>query len=625
MRRPIDGKNAPPRLIGACQIEYFRRGLNGDPLLPFADQYLRAVEGGRATGEIYDSLARRLSAAAEARLWFSDARLLRLKLQPSLQTDRQSSGDPASDEKDRRTRSRLLSEFRQNFGDLHELIQKRKRQTCGLLRRANAALVRLTPHVTAPLLPNQALDDWLIPSLAQRLAIAGVCTVGELISFVNTHGFRFDQEIQGLGAKAATDIRGWLLFNAEIGACKLDIAATMPSRKAASTLRSMRSFESDIVPFEHFLPPATVDGSNGYNRAARYLNRSGADCDYEAVKKWIGTIGNNTSTKRMYQKESERLILWATLERRKALSSLTSSDCVDYLKFIRDPSPAHRWVAPRHIQRWDPAWRPFSGPLSLSSARTATLVLKALCAWLVERGYLVCDPLAAPLSELLPEPDATRTPHLTRTQWWLLNRHAKQTTGGLRSQAIVSLTYWTALSVHEIADARLGDLHEYFCSSRSRVAHVLLVRGRKSSKGKPTCENVSDHLMSHLVEYMASRGFGYDVASWPPDAALIGKTSSNGQPSDALSTSALVAAIKTIFFQVADIAYCTHPNAAKRLRNASALSLRHTGRDSSGLTSQFLASSPVDDDSDDHVSELACQFDEVEQRVESMLAPLAYV
>lgn len=45
-----------------------------------------------------------------------------------------------------------------------------------------------------------------------------------------------------------------------------------------------------------------------------------------------------------HRKESERLLLWAVLELRKPLSSLTHEGLLRFGRFLADPQPASRWV-----------------------------------------------------------------------------------------------------------------------------------------------------------------------------------------------------------------------------------------------------------------------------------------
>lgn len=57
-----------------------------------------------------------------------------------------------------------------------------------------------------------------------------------------------------------------------------------------------------------------------------------ANNDYEAVQAWLA-LHESAATQRAYRKEAERLILWAILERGRALSSLTTEDAVAHRTF----------------------------------------------------------------------------------------------------------------------------------------------------------------------------------------------------------------------------------------------------------------------------------------------------
>ncbi|MBL8157866.1 MAG: hypothetical protein JNM70_27265, partial [Anaerolineae bacterium] len=104
---------------------------------------------------------------------------------------------------------------------------------------------------------------------------------------------------------------------------------------------------------------------------------------------WLKDLSH---TQRAYRKEAERLILWATLERGKPLSSLTHEDCEAYRRFLADPQPRTTWCGPRARERWSPLWRPFEGPLSVSAQRQAITILTNLYTFLVDRNYLVGNP-----------------------------------------------------------------------------------------------------------------------------------------------------------------------------------------------------------------------------------------
>ncbi|OXC74347.1 Integrase [Caballeronia sordidicola] len=58
-----------------------------------------------------------------------------------------------------------------------------------------------------------------------------------------------------------------------------------------------------------------------------------ASNDYEAVQAWL-SLHEAEATRRAYRKEAERLMLWAIVERQRALSSLTTDDAIG----SRDPA-----------------------------------------------------------------------------------------------------------------------------------------------------------------------------------------------------------------------------------------------------------------------------------------------
>ncbi|MBP0500655.1 integrase, partial [Mycobacterium tuberculosis] len=85
----------------------------------------------------------------------------------------------------------------------------------------------------------------------------------------------------------------------------------------------------------------------------------------------------SAATQRAYRKEAERLILWAIVERGRALSSLTTEDAISYRAFLRHPVPRARGVGTPQ-PRSSPAWRPFAGDLCARAAAYALSVRNAL-------------------------------------------------------------------------------------------------------------------------------------------------------------------------------------------------------------------------------------------------------
>ncbi|HET9643601.1 MAG TPA: hypothetical protein VFP68_09650 [Burkholderiaceae bacterium] len=143
---------------------------------------------------------------------------------------------------------------------------------------------------------------------------------------------------------------------------------------------------SPMVPLERLQLPPGLDGRAGRFRAPAELCTLQASNDLMAVREWLNAHAS-PHTRRAYQREAERLLLWCVLELGRPMSSLTVADCQRYREFLKDPQPAERWCGPRGTPRWSHAWRPFEGPLTAAAERHALVVLKACGAWLVQQHY----------------------------------------------------------------------------------------------------------------------------------------------------------------------------------------------------------------------------------------------
>ncbi len=139
------------------------------------------------------------------------------------------------------------------------------------------------------------------------------------------------------------------------------------------------------------LPPH-LDGRDGVNRAERARCQIAAGNDVDALACFLAEYDRSPGTARIYQRECERLLLWAVHECAKPLSSLTRQDFEGYLNFLADPQPAERWCGPKR-NRESPDWRPFVGPLSEPALLTAIAAINSLMTYLVDAGYLAGNPL----------------------------------------------------------------------------------------------------------------------------------------------------------------------------------------------------------------------------------------
>jgi integrase len=148
--------------------------------------------------------------------------------------------------------------------------------------------------------------------------------------------------------------------------------------------------------------PQTLDalqlnGVAGINRERQERCQIHAKHDYEAIQCWLNEYRQKETTYRAYQKEADRLLLWAVFQCKKAFSSLDRDDFEKYFQFLDNPVPKEIWCARDQgggRRRGDAGWRPFVGGLSFSAKQTAIRCIDSLLNYLVEARYLNFNPLA---------------------------------------------------------------------------------------------------------------------------------------------------------------------------------------------------------------------------------------
>jgi hypothetical protein len=223
--------------------------------------------------------------------------------------------------------------------------------------------------------------------------------------------------------------------------------------------------QDHVVPWERLRVPDEVNGSRGAFRAPRATCTLDANNDYEAVQAWLA-LHESPATQRAYRKEVERLILWAVVERGRALSSLTTEDAVAYRAFLRHPAPRGRWIGPAR-PRSSPEWRPFTGGLAARSVAYALSVVGAMFRWLIQQRYLLANPFAG-----IKVRGASRSDSLAVTrvfgegEWSLIQAvaqglewgHGWETPAAQRLRFVLDFAYATGLRISELVGATLGQI-----------------------------------------------------------------------------------------------------------------------------------------------------------------------
>ncbi|WP_088285617.1 tyrosine-type recombinase/integrase [Ideonella sp. A 288] len=219
-----------------------------------------------------------------------------------------------------------------------------------------------------------------------------------------------------------------------------------------------------------------VDASRPSSGNGTQSLSDGARLDIEAVQLWIDARCPKDATKapwsldhtrRQYEREAERFLLWMRQERGRSLAQTTLADCIAYRAFLADPQPRDRWCAPRGTPRGSPEWRPFEAGLSAASSRQAMTVLRGLFEFLRNQGLFRANPWAAVAKPRTKQVDFDVSRSLSHVQWQAVQQVMAEVTKGSAGQEsprrrqmvwMIRLLYATGLRLAELVSARTSDL-----------------------------------------------------------------------------------------------------------------------------------------------------------------------
>lgn len=112
--------------------------------------------------------------------------------------------------------------------------------------------------------PSDSVMAWLHPSLAARLARAGLPTLVALVERINGIGARWWVQVPGVGERKAGRILDWLHANEAVLGLRVGAhVATPRAQQTPTALASVVPAATALVPFEKFVLPAKLDGSEG--------------------------------------------------------------------------------------------------------------------------------------------------------------------------------------------------------------------------------------------------------------------------------------------------------------------------------------------------------------------------
>lgn len=373
---------------------------------------------------------------------------------------------------------------------------------------AGSAQVRALNRIEALLAREPRADDrldlWLSPALAALLRSAGIATLGALADTVRVYGRLWYRRANRLGARRTAHLVDWLAPQAERFGRPIPAEAREPvqrqrARLAAGLQRPESAPRFAIVPLERLAVPPSLSGRRPAPGRADGGSgqRPGAGDDLSALRAWLRTHEASPATHRAYAKEVERFYLWCLLARGKPLSRVDGNDCEAYERFLGDVPPD--WINPSPAPRIDPAWRPFRGSLSASSARYALGVLRTMFDGLSAAGHLAGNPLRGPRLRSrapVPTPTPAPTPALqrcfTEPEWGFLlgqlaadadpDPLARGQAEARRIELLLRMLAGTGLRLAEIAGATVADLRQVAVAGEIEPMTVIAVAGRKGDR-----------------------------------------------------------------------------------------------------------------------------------------------
>lgn len=582
---------AVERKIGRHHIAFFRAILLGMDMGEMSDRYLESGMDLRRAKATLVWIQDTLRQAALRRGNHRDAHLLRIRVAASSGT---TGSAPTLSLDEYRAKFDpdgffLEKELIQSYLDAYpQAVDTRHKKRQRLIDRQVAALKWIELLITAEPVRNDWVAAWFDTTISNRLNLAGMPTIGCLIDRVAERGYRWWVGVPQLGVKGAARIVAWLRgYESSLGA--LPLQSLSPSRSLApGVIAQTRKQQTDVVPLESFIVPFDLDGRSGSNRYPGVPRIDAAD-DYRAVFSWLATKSGNQNTQRAYQKEAERILLWAILERGKAMSDLTVEDCASYRDWLSmigrtEPGnwpfrvPQSEWIGAKKVERRKQAWKPFDGALSASSVRHALTIIGNLFEWLVRVQYCSFNPWSAVAKSLAahgtePDPDVEFTRAISVVQWGYMMDHLLElpvTTCTARLRFALPFSHATGLRLSELVDATIGRMYTMPLSDGLGVRWMLKIYGKG---GKWRTVPLPGTVILLLQEYLAYRGLSSDIMSNPAETPLIASETSN-RP---LTTSALSKAIRSFFN---DIAQSLKENGrhveAKTFERATVHWVRHT-------------------------------------------------
>ena len=354
-----------------------------------------------------------------------------------------------------------------------------------------------------------------------------------------------------------------------------------------------------IVPLEKIQLDLGLDGRTGSNRGNDSMKSLEATDDLSAIKAWLAARAGNPNTQGVYRKEAERFLLWCTVEKDIAMSSVGVTEASDYLRWLEElgrlsdkewakrwKCPQHDWIGAKNTPREDRVWRPFNSALSHSSRKMSLTVVRQLFNFLKKTGYILYNPFdqistKVPYLEGEGAPKAFADRSFTEEQWQTIynyfeaqdddERHA-------RIAVILMLGKGLGMRASEMLQARASWIVQRRIDSETITVIEVVGKGDKIRRLPLQTEQLA--IINH---YLSLRGLSH-IGLTDPDTPLLSslgrgrKTElKQGQAKrTALSRSGLYRTLEEFLEEVALHVEAERPLDAAKFRASSTHWLRHT-------------------------------------------------
>ncbi|SPB14644.1 phage integrase family protein [Caballeronia novacaledonica] len=404
---------------------------------------------------------------------------------------------------------------------------------------------------------NDDIAFWL-PQRANRvLKSQGITTLAELTLRVPRRHLWWT-DIDGIGAALARDIEA--LFSRH------------PLLNESARRLVERFQPNNRVSWRQITSPRSRDGSRNKYRAPKARCLLNVTTDRQPIEAWL-TMHETDATSRAYRKEAERLLLWANLERKRALSSLNTSDAIAYRTFLRSPEPREQWVGARRCRLSD-GWSPFFSRLRPSSVNYALSMLSAMFRWFVAQQYVVANPFAGVTAGVVRSTGPMRIRLLQDDEWRfarqiaddLSTHHGWSVEAAQRLRFILDFELATGLRANELIQARVGDV---VFGDAADIWLRLIGKGRRAARVA-----VPPLGMQALQTYLQQRGLPGDPRRCNRNLPLVPALGNSRSAS--VSGTRLRAVLKRFLRLVANQIRTTDSSVAHKLEHASPHWLRHT-------------------------------------------------